>query len=134
MSCAELTAKYAPTLLHLAEQLDAFDPVIAGWAAGPVPEAPSPGGPEPHILIQLWEQYGQESIVSSGSDDTYTLMQADVGGKIKIILSFDDATGAGESIASDWTAIVSSGVTALTLTNVVVTSLIDEFRHPGLSG
>jgi hypothetical protein len=69
MSCSDLTAKYAPTLLHLAEQLDAFDSVIPGWAAGPVPEAPSPGGPEPHILIQLWEQYGQESIVMIYSEE-----------------------------------------------------------------
>ena len=69
MSCSELTAKYAPTLLHLAEQLDAFDSVIPGWAAGPVPDAECPGGPEPHILIQLWEQYGQESIVMIYSEE-----------------------------------------------------------------
>ena len=69
MSCTELTAKYAPTLLHLAEQLDAFDSVIPGWAAGPVPEAQCPGGKEPHILIQLREQYGQESIVMIYSEE-----------------------------------------------------------------
>ena len=69
MSCTELTAKYAPTLLHLAEQLDAFDSVIPGWAAGPVPDAECPGGKEPHILIQLWEQYGQESIVMVYSEE-----------------------------------------------------------------
>ena len=69
MSCTELTAKYAPTLLHLAEQLDAFDSVIPGWAAGPVPDAECPGGKEPHILIQLWEQYGKESIVMVYSEE-----------------------------------------------------------------
>ena len=69
MSCTELTAKYAPTLLHLAEQLDAFDAVIPGWAAGPVPDAECPGGKEPHILIQLWEQYGQEYIVMIYSEE-----------------------------------------------------------------
>ena len=69
MSCSELTAKYAPTLLHLAEQLDAFDSVIPGWAAGPVPDAECPGGPEPHILIQLLEQYWQESIVIIYSEE-----------------------------------------------------------------
>ena len=64
MSCTELTAKYAPTLLHLAEQLDAFDSVIPGWAAGPVPDAKSnPGGTEPHILIELFEDRGIEAIV-----------------------------------------------------------------------
>ena len=52
MSCTELTAKYAPDLLHLAEQLDAFDAVIPSWAAGPVPDAETnPGGTEPHILV-----------------------------------------------------------------------------------
>ena len=69
MSCTELTAKYAPTLLHLAEQLDAFDSIIPGWAAGPVPDAECFGGSEPHILIQLWEQYGQESIVMIYSEE-----------------------------------------------------------------
>ena len=70
MSCTELTAKYAPTLLHLAEQLDAFDSVIPGWAAGPVPEAECPGGKEPHILIQLWEHYGQSPIVMIYSEES----------------------------------------------------------------
>ena len=69
MSCTELTAKYAPDLLHLAEQLDAFDSVIPGWAAGPVPEAPCPGGNDPHIIIQLWEQYGQEACVMIYSEE-----------------------------------------------------------------
>ena len=64
MSCTELTAKYAPDLLHLAEQLDAFDAVIPSWAAGPVPGAKSsPGGTEPHILIELFEDRGIEAIV-----------------------------------------------------------------------
>ena len=64
MSCTELTAEYAPTLLHLAEQLDAFDAVIPSWAAGPVPDAESnPGGTEPHIMIELFEDRGIEAIV-----------------------------------------------------------------------
>jgi|TARA_B100000035_G_C20833945_1_gene479950 hypothetical protein len=64
MSCTELTAKYAPDLLHLAEQLDAFDAVIPSWAAGPVPDAKSnPGGTEPHILLELFEDRGIEAIV-----------------------------------------------------------------------
>ena len=64
MSCTELTAEYAPTLLHLAEQLDAFDAVIPSWAAGPVPDAKSnPGGTEPHIMIELFEDRGIEAIV-----------------------------------------------------------------------
>ena len=64
MSCTELTAKYAPALLHLAEQLDAFDAVIPSWAAGPVPDAKSnPGGTEPHILLELFEDRGIEAIV-----------------------------------------------------------------------
>lgn len=70
MSCTELTAKYAPSLLHLAEQLDAFDSVIPGHAAGPVPEAKCPGGKEPHIMIQLWEQYGQSPIVIIYSEES----------------------------------------------------------------
>jgi hypothetical protein len=70
MSCTELTAKYAPSLLPLAEQLDAFDSVIPSWAAGPVPEAECPGGEEPHILIQLHEQYGMGCIVMIYSYET----------------------------------------------------------------
>ena len=69
MSCTELTAKYAPALLHLAEQLDAFDSVVPGWAAGPVPGAKCPGGKEPHILVQLYEQQGVEAVVMIYSEE-----------------------------------------------------------------
>ena len=74
MSCTELTAKYAPTLLHLAEQLDAFDSVIPGWAAGPVPGAKCPGGKDPHIILQLWEHYGQNAIVTIYSEESCVVL------------------------------------------------------------
>ena len=47
-------------------------------ADGPVPDAECPGGKEPHILIQLWEQYGQEAIVMIYSEkDCFVYTQHD---------------------------------------------------------
>lgn len=67
MSLYELAVKYALPLSDIAEQLDTFDDVIPGWAAGPVPGADNnPGGDEPHLLIQLYEHCGNNVVLIYG--------------------------------------------------------------------
>ena len=55
----QFTQKYAPGLVHLAEQLEPFDSLIVSFTAGPQGGS-DPFGTVPHIVIQPESLYGEE--------------------------------------------------------------------------
>ena len=91
MVTMNLVKTYAPTLLHLHEQLQPFGYLILSQTAGPQPQSKEPkwwSSTEPYILIQVVDPYNQpgescyvcifseeECIVSDDGDYSYITFQ-----------------------------------------------------------
>ena len=75
----EMTKKYAPGLVSLAEQLEPHDCVICSYSAGPQPGSSGVWGNVPYIVIQLESLYGEDpcSVVIYGEHNCRVHSQYD---------------------------------------------------------